>query len=180
VGRIPNGGFRELGPINWVVNKNRRPRDPGTADTAVHHAGSAQAAVWGWLIYLGVLLVGGRLPRTDTELVILRVAHLRGLRIRNTATSAAGQTLRPRRRAAGKDLRLARHRGALAATAGVAKRHRRIRQEAKHQPRHLAGIVALCGSAPTDRILHAGRAIRCAGRDDNGPRDPIGLPALKS
>ncbi|MGH3350982.1 MAG: carboxymuconolactone decarboxylase family protein [Nocardioides sp.] len=32
----------------------------------------------GWLAFAGLLMPGGRLPRADSELVILRVAHLRG------------------------------------------------------------------------------------------------------
>ncbi|TQL66290.1 AhpD family alkylhydroperoxidase [Nocardioides albertanoniae] len=32
----------------------------------------------GWLAFAGLLMPGGRLPRSDSELVILRVAHLRG------------------------------------------------------------------------------------------------------
>jgi AhpD family alkylhydroperoxidase len=32
----------------------------------------------GWLFFAGRLMPGGRLPRRETELVILRVAHLRG------------------------------------------------------------------------------------------------------
>ncbi|WUH99250.1 carboxymuconolactone decarboxylase family protein [Spirillospora sp. NBC_00431] len=34
----------------------------------------------GWLWFAGRLMPGGTLPRRDTELVILRVAHLRGCR----------------------------------------------------------------------------------------------------
>jgi 4-carboxymuconolactone decarboxylase len=40
--------------------------------------GQHKRLFWAWLIYGGVLLAGGRLPRPDTELVILRVGHLRG------------------------------------------------------------------------------------------------------
>ena len=32
----------------------------------------------GWLAFAGLLMPGGRLPRADSEVVILRVAHLRG------------------------------------------------------------------------------------------------------
>ena len=38
--------------------------------------GYRQSLFWAWLIY-GARLLRGRLPRIDTELVILRVAHLR-------------------------------------------------------------------------------------------------------
>ena len=33
---------------------------------------------WGWLLFAGTLMPGGRLPRRETELVILRVATLSG------------------------------------------------------------------------------------------------------
>jgi alkylhydroperoxidase family enzyme len=33
---------------------------------------------WSWASFSGILLSRGRLPRSDTELVILRMAHLRG------------------------------------------------------------------------------------------------------
>jgi alkylhydroperoxidase family enzyme len=33
---------------------------------------------WGWLLFAGALMPGGRLPRRETELVILRVATLSG------------------------------------------------------------------------------------------------------
>jgi AhpD family alkylhydroperoxidase len=38
--------------------------------------GYRQSLFWAWLLY-GARLLRGRLPRVDTELVILRVAHLR-------------------------------------------------------------------------------------------------------
>ena len=78
VGRIPNGGFRELGPINWVVNKIAARAIRAPQIQLFTTLGQHKRLFWGWLIYFGVLLVGGRLPRPDTELVILRVAHLRG------------------------------------------------------------------------------------------------------
>jgi AhpD family alkylhydroperoxidase len=76
VGRIPSGRFRELGPVNWVVAKvgARAMRVPEMhLFTAL---GQRQALFWGWAIY-GARLLRGRLPSADTELVILRVAHLR-------------------------------------------------------------------------------------------------------
>jgi AhpD family alkylhydroperoxidase len=78
VGRIPNGGFRQLGPINWVVNKIAARAIRAPQIQLFTTLGQHKRLFWGWLIYFGVLLLGGRLPRPDTELVILRVAHLRG------------------------------------------------------------------------------------------------------
>jgi 4-carboxymuconolactone decarboxylase len=76
VGRIPSGRFRELGPVNWVMAKvaARRMRVPEMHLFTT--LGQRQLLFWAWSIYGGRLL-RGRLPAIDTELVILRVAHLR-------------------------------------------------------------------------------------------------------
>ena len=76
-GRIPDGRFRQLGPINWVIHRFaarviRVPR--------VHlftTLGQHKRLFRAWLFLRGVLYAG-RLPKLDSELVILRVAHLRG------------------------------------------------------------------------------------------------------
>jgi AhpD family alkylhydroperoxidase len=75
-GRIPDGGLRQLGLINWVINKIaarviRAPRMH--LFTAL---GQHKRLFWAWFFF-GSVLYAGRLPRPDTELVILRVAHLR-------------------------------------------------------------------------------------------------------
>ncbi|MCW2551216.1 MAG: carboxymuconolactone decarboxylase family protein [Mycobacterium sp.] len=75
-GRIPSGRFRELGLINWIAAKlaARSMRVPEMhLFTTLGHR---RALFWAWAIYGGRLL-RGRLPAIDTELVILRVAHLR-------------------------------------------------------------------------------------------------------
>ena len=76
-GRIPSGRFRELGPINWVMAKlaARRMRVPEMHLFTT--LGQRQVLFWTWSMYSGRLL-RGRLPAIDTELVILRVGHLRG------------------------------------------------------------------------------------------------------
>jgi AhpD family alkylhydroperoxidase len=76
-GRIPYGGFRALGLINWIVNwiaarAIRAPRMHLFTTLGQH-----KRLFWAWLAF-GAVLIAGRLPRPDTELVILRVAHLRG------------------------------------------------------------------------------------------------------
>lgn len=74
--RIPAGRLRQLGPINWVLAKlgARAVRAPEMhLFTTLGHR---QTLFWVWLMYAGRLL-RGRLPRVDTELVILRVGHLR-------------------------------------------------------------------------------------------------------
>jgi AhpD family alkylhydroperoxidase len=77
VARIPPGGFRELGPINWLLCKiaARAARVPQVhLFTAL---GQHKPLFWAWLPFGGMLLGLGKLPRRDTELVILRVGHLR-------------------------------------------------------------------------------------------------------
>ena len=76
VARIPSGKFRQLGPINWVLAK-AGARAVGAPEMHLFTTlGYRQSLFWAWLIY-GARLLRGRLPRVDTELVILRVAHLR-------------------------------------------------------------------------------------------------------
>ena len=76
VGRIPSGRFRELGPINWVIAKlgARQVRAPEMHLFTT--LGQRRLLFWAWFIY-GARLMRGRLPAIDTELVIIRVAHLR-------------------------------------------------------------------------------------------------------
>jgi AhpD family alkylhydroperoxidase len=65
-----------LGPINWLLAK-LGARTVGAPEMHLFTTlGYRQSLFWAWLIYGGRLL-RGRLPRIDTELVILRVAHLR-------------------------------------------------------------------------------------------------------
>ncbi len=76
VGRIPPGDFRRLGPINWVIAKvsARVVRAPQMHLFAT--LGQHRLLFLCWAIY-GTRLMRGRLPAADSELVILRVAHLR-------------------------------------------------------------------------------------------------------
>ena len=75
--RIQPGGFRELGPFNWLFAKAgaRRVRAPEM------HLFTVLGQHWrlfaAWLPVSSVLLYRGKLSKQDTELVILRVGHLR-------------------------------------------------------------------------------------------------------
>jgi AhpD family alkylhydroperoxidase len=75
--RIPPGGFRELGPINWAIAKlgARAIRAPRFHLFDV--LGQHKLLFLAWLPLSSILLYFGRLSRTDAELVVLRVAHLR-------------------------------------------------------------------------------------------------------
>jgi 4-carboxymuconolactone decarboxylase len=74
--RIPPGGFRELGLINWILAK-AAARTVGAPEMHLFTTlGQHKRLFLAMMPYSGALL-RGRLPRVDTELVILRVAHLR-------------------------------------------------------------------------------------------------------
>jgi 4-carboxymuconolactone decarboxylase len=77
MGRIPSSGrLRDLGLINWILAKSaaRTVRAPKMHLFAT--LGQHKRLFLAMMPY-SALLLRGRLPRADTELVILRVAHLR-------------------------------------------------------------------------------------------------------
>lgn len=75
--RISPGRLRELGPINWVVWQILS-RAAGTDDAHLFSTlGRTKGLFRGWLHFSGRLMPGGRLPRHESELVILRIAQLR-------------------------------------------------------------------------------------------------------
>ncbi|WP_067852019.1 carboxymuconolactone decarboxylase family protein [Nocardia shimofusensis] len=75
--RIDPGRFRQLGPINWLVWQVLS-RAAGTGDAQLFSTlGRTGGLFRGWLHFSGKLMPGGRLSRHESELVILRVAHLR-------------------------------------------------------------------------------------------------------
>jgi AhpD family alkylhydroperoxidase len=76
--RIPPGGFRELGPINWVIAKIGARSIRAPRFSLFNVLGQHKLLFLAWLPYSGVLLGRlGKLSRKDAELVILRVGHLR-------------------------------------------------------------------------------------------------------
>lgn len=75
--RIAPGRFRELGPVNWLVWQVLS-RAAGTGDAQLFSTlGRTRGLFRGWLHFSGKLMPGGKLSRHESELVILRVAHLR-------------------------------------------------------------------------------------------------------
>ena len=69
----------ELGPVNAlllrVIHLGARTRNPPNLfATLGRHRGLFRR----WLLFASALMPGGKLPRADTELVILRVSHLSG------------------------------------------------------------------------------------------------------
>jgi AhpD family alkylhydroperoxidase len=77
VGRIPAGGFRDLGLINWILAKSAA-RTVGAPQMHLFATLGQHKRLFLAMMPLSALLLRGRLPRADTELVILRVAYLRG------------------------------------------------------------------------------------------------------
>lgn len=75
-GRIPSGGFRELGLINWILAKSAA-RTVGAPRMHLFATLGQHKRLFLAMMPYSALLLRGRLPRADTELVILRVAHLR-------------------------------------------------------------------------------------------------------
>ena len=75
--RIAPGGLAQLGLVNWALCRVLS-RAAGTADAHLFSTlGKHRGLFRGWLRFAGRLMPGGKLPRHDSELVILRVAHLR-------------------------------------------------------------------------------------------------------
>jgi AhpD family alkylhydroperoxidase len=76
--RVVPGGRRDVGALNWAFAWISG-RVTGTGPPNLFLVlGRHRRLFRGWLRFAGRLMPGGRLPRRDTELVILRVAHLRG------------------------------------------------------------------------------------------------------
>lgn len=75
--RIQPGGRREVGLRTWIFCR-LAGLVAGTGPPALFLTlGRHRKLFRGWLKFAGRLMPRGRLPRRETELVILRVAHLR-------------------------------------------------------------------------------------------------------
>jgi AhpD family alkylhydroperoxidase len=74
----PGRGPRDVGPFAWgsarVAGRVAGTNPPNLFMTLGRHPKLFR----GWLRFAGRLMPGGVLPRRETELAILRVAHLRG------------------------------------------------------------------------------------------------------
>src|SRR5260370_28021453 len=75
--RIPPGGLRELGPINWAIAKLGARGIRAPKFHLFNVLGQHRLLFLAWLPFSSYLLYAGKLSRKDAELVILRVAHLR-------------------------------------------------------------------------------------------------------
>ncbi|WP_066911648.1 carboxymuconolactone decarboxylase family protein [Millisia brevis] len=76
--RIAPGRLRQLGPFNWVTWRIVS-LVMGTDDAKLFSVlGRTGGLYRGWLFHGAHLMPGGRIPNRETEMIILRVAHLRG------------------------------------------------------------------------------------------------------
>jgi len=76
--RIPPGrSIGDVGLFAWafghIAGRTTQTNPPNLFMTLGRHPGLFR----GWLWFAGRLMPGGKLPRRDTEIVIIRVAHLR-------------------------------------------------------------------------------------------------------
>jgi alkylhydroperoxidase family enzyme len=69
--------LRDLGVVNYVVAKAAARKQRVPQAHLFTTLGQHKRLLWTWLPWAGLLLRGGKLPKRDTELVILRVGHLR-------------------------------------------------------------------------------------------------------
>ncbi|TWP37609.1 carboxymuconolactone decarboxylase family protein [Leekyejoonella antrihumi] len=76
--RIAPGRLRDIGLPAYVMSR-AAGRVTGTRPPAIFTTlARTRGLYWGWLHFAGALMPFGRLPRRESELVILRVAHRRG------------------------------------------------------------------------------------------------------
>lgn len=76
--RITSGTWRQTGPLIRGFG-SLAGRAMGTEPPQVFLVlGRTKRLFWGWLMFAGGLMPGGKLPRRETELIILRVATLAG------------------------------------------------------------------------------------------------------
>lgn len=75
--RLPPATLADLGPLNWLLCR-AISRAAGTREAHLFTALARQRRLFrAWLRFAGAMMLGGRIDRHETEIVILRVAHLR-------------------------------------------------------------------------------------------------------
>lgn len=73
--RIGPGGRHELGWVNFAIARGAGLATRGRPPRIFTTLGRHRRLFRRWLWFAGALMPSGKLPREDTELVILRVAH---------------------------------------------------------------------------------------------------------
>ena len=74
--RVPPGGRREIGIVNAAIGRALGAATGGSTPGIVSTLGRHRRLFRPWLRFAARLMPFGVLPRRDSELVILRVAHL--------------------------------------------------------------------------------------------------------
>ena len=75
--RVAPGGFSELGPINWLIVRAMGLAS-GTDNPHIFSTlGRSKGLFRGWLHFSARMMPFGELSRRETEMIIIRVAHLR-------------------------------------------------------------------------------------------------------
>ena len=78
--RITPGGLSELGLVNWALCR-MASRVAGTRDVNLFSTLGRQRRLFrGWMLFAARMMPGGTLDRLDSEVTILRVAHVRQCR----------------------------------------------------------------------------------------------------
>lgn len=75
--RIAPGDRSDVGWVNWLTSSIAGRLGGTTTPNLFLTLGRHRRLFRGWLRFAGRLMPGGRIARRETELVILRVAHLR-------------------------------------------------------------------------------------------------------
>jgi alkylhydroperoxidase family enzyme len=76
--RIPPGERRQLGWLNFAISRAAGVATRGRPPRIFTTLGRHRRLFRRWLWFASALMPGGKLPRPDTELLILRVAHNTG------------------------------------------------------------------------------------------------------
>jgi AhpD family alkylhydroperoxidase len=76
--RVAPGTRRQLGPANYAIARLAGRATGGAPPNIFTTLGRHRRLFRRWLWFAAALMPGGRLPRAETELVILRVAHNTG------------------------------------------------------------------------------------------------------
>ena len=76
--RILPGGLGQVGLVNWGFARISGRVTGTNPPNLFLTMGRAPGLFRGWLHFAGRMMPGGKLPRRETEMVILRVAHTRG------------------------------------------------------------------------------------------------------
>ncbi|WP_205695748.1 carboxymuconolactone decarboxylase family protein [Conexibacter sp. SYSU D00693] len=76
--RVAPGGKGDLGLVNFGITRLLGLATGGAPPNLFTTLGRHRGLFRRWLMFAGALMPGGRLPRRDAELLILRVAHTTG------------------------------------------------------------------------------------------------------